>query len=276
MHFHRFEGRRKVRLDSISPEPPGSISKDDAKARFEELNEKLFNLQDLMWGARTHAVLLVLQGRDAAGKDGSVSHVVGALNPRGVRVTSFGVPTEEELQHDFLWRVHRVTPRLGEFGIFNRSHYEDVLVVRVKDLQPRKVWKERYAMINSFERALTSGHTIVLKYFLHISKKEQEERLLAREKDPHEAWKLNLEDWRERDQWEEFTAAYEDVIAKCAAPEAPWIVVPANARWYRNLVIAETLREALEPYQSGWRKTLREQGRLKRHDIERWREKHGG
>jgi PPK2 family polyphosphate:nucleotide phosphotransferase len=214
---------------------------------------------------------MVLQGRDAAGKDGAVKHVVGALNPRGVRVTSFGVPTPLELQHDFLWRIHKCAPATGEVAIFNRSHYEDVLVVRVKKLVPRPTWKERYDLINAFERTLAQGNCIILKYFLHITEEEQEKRLLAREKDPNGAWKLNVEDWKERDLWDEFTAAYEDAIGRCAARQAPWIVVPANAKWYRDLVIAESLAAALRPYRKRWRKTLDEEGRLGRRDLKEWR-----
>jgi PPK2 family polyphosphate:nucleotide phosphotransferase len=250
------------------------MTKSDAKDRFEELNEELFGLQDLLWGARTHSVLMVLQGRDAAGKDGAVKHVVGALNPRGVSVTSFGVPTQEELRHDFLWRVHKRTPGKGEVGIFNRSHYEDVLVVRVKKLVPRPVWKERFELINAFERALAQGNCIILKYFLHITEDEQERRLLAREKNPNDAWKLNVEDWKERDLWDEFTAAYEDAIGKCADKHAPWIVVPANAKWYRNLVMAESLAAAMRPFRKQWRRTLDEQGKLVRRDLKAWREQH--
>lgn len=271
MHFQRYEGSSKPRLDEISREPPDGMKKQHARERFEELNEELFALQDLLWGARTHSVLMVLQGRDAAGKDGAVKQVVGALNPRGIAVTSFGVPTTEELRHDFLWRVQKRTPGKGEVGIFNRSHYEDVLVVRVKKLVPKPVWKERYDLINAFESTLVQSNCIVLKYFLHISMEEQEKRLLAREKDPNDAWKLNLEDWKERELWDEFTVAYEDAIGKCATKQAPWIVVPANAKWYRNLVMAESLAAAMRPYRKEWRRTLDEQGKLVRRDLVEWR-----
>ena len=277
MHFHRFdEPRAKVKLDGISTEPPKGVHKHEARERFEKLNEELFGLQDLMWGAKTHSVLMVLQGRDAAGKDGAVKHVVGALNPRGVRVTSFGVPSEEERRHDFLWRIHRHAPATGEVAIFNRSHYEDVLVVRVKKLAPHAVWKERFALINAFEETLVSGNCILLKYFLHISRAEQEERLLAREKDPNDAWKLNVEDWRDRERWDEYTKAYEDVIAKCSAKDAPWIVVPADAKWYRNLVMAESLAEAMRPLRKQWQATLDEQGKLVRKDLRAWRKSQNG
>ena len=275
MRFHRYDAPSKPKLDEISPEPPDGMKKHQAKERFDELNQELFALQDLLWGARTHSVLMVLQGRDAAGKDGAVKHVVGALNPRGVSVTSFGVPTQEELQHDFLWRVHKRAPGAGEVAIFNRSHYEDVLVVRVKKMVPRPVWKERFDLIDAFERTLAQGNCIVLKYFLHITEDEQERRLLAREKDPNDAWKLNLEDWKERDLWDEFTAAYEDAIGKCAARHAPWIVVPANAKWYRNLVIAESLAAAMRPYRKRWRLTLDEEGKIVRRDLKEWRASHG-
>jgi PPK2 family polyphosphate:nucleotide phosphotransferase len=271
MRFYRFNEPSRIKLDEIPTEPGDGVGKSDAKERFDELNEELFGLQDLMWGAKTHSVLIVLQGRDAAGKDGAIKHVVGALNPRGVMVTSFGVPTLEERQHDFLWRVHRHAPRAGEFGIFNRSHYEDVLVVRVKKLAPRPVWKERYALINAFERALAQGNCIVLKYFLHITEEEQEKRLLAREKDLNDAWKLNLEDWKDRALWDEYTQAYEDAIGKCAAKQAPWIIVPADAKWYRNLVIAESVAAALRPFRKEWRNTLDQQGKLMRRDLKAWR-----
>src|SRR5919108_114547 len=167
----------KVRLDDISTRPPKKTQKAEAHARFDELNDELFTLQDLMWGAKTHSLLIVLQGRDGAGKDGTVKHVVGGLNPRGVSVISFGVPSEEELRHDFLWRVHLRTPRLGEVSIFNRSHYEDVLVVRVHDLVKKSVWKARYAHINDFESVLAEQGCIILKFFLHISPEEQDQRI---------------------------------------------------------------------------------------------------
>ena len=271
MEFHRFDEPGKVKLADISEEPPDGVSKHEAKQRVEKLSEEIFELQDWMWGARTHALLIVLQGRDAAGKDGAVKHMSGALNPRGVVVTSFGVPTEEEREHDFLWRVHRHAPRAGRVAVFNRSHYEDVLVVRVKELAPKPVWKERYELINAFERTLAAANTIILKFFLHISKDEQKERLLARERDPADAWKLSVEDWKERQLWDDFTEAYEDAIGRCASADAPWIVVPANSKWYRDLVVVEAVAEALRPHRKEWRKTLDDQGRVLRKDVQEWR-----
>ena len=261
----------KVRLDKISTRPPGKIDKAAAKSRFEELNEELFVLQDLLWGARTHSLLMVLQGRDAAGKDGTVKHLSGGLNPRGMRVESFAKPTEEELRHDFLWRVHLRTPRLGEVGIFNRSHYEDVLVVRVDHLVKKSLWKLRYGHINDFEALLAEQGCILLKFFLHISPEEQEQRLLARENDPINAWKLSVQDWKDREKWDEYTEAYQDVISRCAAPHAPWMVVPSDAKWFRNLAVAEALVDALRPYRKEWLATLDRRGKVSRAELEAFR-----
>jgi PPK2 family polyphosphate:nucleotide phosphotransferase len=246
----------KVRLDDLSAEPPKGMTREKAEPRLAELGEELFALQDEMFASKGSSVLVVLQGRDTAGKDGTIKHVAGYLNPRGVSVVSFGVPTAEEREHDFLWRVHRHTPRLGEFALFNRSHYEDVLVVRVHELVPKALWKARYGHIADFEALLAQQGTIVLKYLLHITKREQKERLLEREKDPKNAWKLNPNDWKERDYWDEYTEAYEDAISRTAAKHAPWMVVPANAKWYRNLVIAESIVEALRAHRKGWRRKL--------------------
>jgi PPK2 family polyphosphate:nucleotide phosphotransferase len=248
----------KVRLDRISAEPPKGITREEAEPRLEALGRELFELQDELFGARAASVLVVLQGRDGAGKDGSIKHVAGYLNPRGVSVASFGVPSAEERSHDFLWRVHRHAPRLGEFAIFNRSHYEDVLVVRVHRLAPKDSWTKRFGHIADFEALLAEQGTLVLKYFLHITKDEQKERLREREKDPLTAWKLNVNDWKERDYWDDYTEAYEEAISKTAAKHAPWIVVPANAKWYRNLVIAESIVEALRPHRKDWRRKLEE------------------
>jgi PPK2 family polyphosphate:nucleotide phosphotransferase len=261
----------KVDLEGISAEPPKGASKEEARERLAALGEEMFELQDAMWGAKINAVMVVLQGRDSAGKDGAIKNVAGFLNPRGVNVVSFGVPTLEERQHDFLWRVHRHAPRLGEFAIFNRSHYEDVLVVRVHDLAPKSLWKERYGHIADFEELLAEHGTIVLKYFLHITKKEQEKRLLEREEDPKTAWKLSINDWKERDYWDDYTRAYEDAISETAAKHAPWIVVPANAKWYRNLVIAESIVGALREHRKDWEKKLEQMGKAAKAEIEAYR-----
>ena len=263
----------KVRLDALSAEPPKGMTREKAEKRLVSLGQELFDLQDAMYGAKVNSVLVVLQGRDSAGKDGSIKHVVGCLNPRGVNVVSFGAPTTEERHHDFLWRVHRHAPRLGEFSIFNRSHYEDVLVARVRGLVPKKLWKERFGHIVDFEELLAEHGTIVLKYFLHITKKEQKQRLLEREKAPETAWKLNPNDWRERDYWDDYTEAYEDVISRTAAAHAPWTVVPANSKWYRNLVIAESIVDALRDHRKGWEKKLNEMGKAGKAELAAYRAK---
>jgi PPK2 family polyphosphate:nucleotide phosphotransferase len=166
------------------------------------------------------------------------------------------VPTEEELAHDFLWRVHRVTPQRGMIGVFNRSHYEDVLVVRVHDLVPEQVWKKRYRMINDFEHMLAASNTIILKFFLHISREEQEQRLLEREQEMAKAWKLSAGDWRERERWDAYMAAYEDALAECSTKHAPWQIVPADRKWFRNYAVASTIVEALREYKGEWLETL--------------------
>jgi PPK2 family polyphosphate:nucleotide phosphotransferase len=261
----------KVNLGDIDESPPRGITREEAAKELSALGEELFGLQDLLWGARTHSVLVVLQGRDSAGKDGAIKHVVGFLNPRGVHVVSFGVPTDEEREHDFLWRVHRHAPRKGEFSIFNRSHYEDILVVRVHDLCPKELWGERFGHIRDFEELLVEHNTIVLKFFLHISKDEQKKRLLDREKDPRTAWKLNAGDWRDREKWREYTDAYEDAISKTSTKHAPWIVVPSDTKWYRNLCVARAIVEELRPYKKVWQDKLDEVGRKKKAELDAYR-----
>lgn len=236
----------KLRLDKIPTAPPGGITKEKARKRFAALEAELFELQDALWGAKANSVLVVLQGRDSAGKDGAIKHVAGCLNPRGVSVVSFGVPTDEERAHDFLWRVHRHAPRLGEFAIFNRSHYEDVLVVRVHGLVPAPVWQARYEQINAFERHLSQNSVTILKFCLHISRDEQRKRLLARLADPHKNWKFNANDLRERTLWDEYTGAYRDALARTGTAWAPWYVVPADRKPVRDLLIAEVVLATLE------------------------------
>ena len=246
MRFHRYDAPSKVKLDEISTEPPDGMKKHEAKERFDALNEELFDLQDLLWGARTHSVLMVLQGRDAAGKDGAVKHVVGALNPRGIAVTSFGVPTEQERRHDFLWRVHKRAPRAGEVAIFNRSHYEDVLVVRVRKLVPHSVWSKRYDLINDFEKILAQNGTRILKFFLHISREEQLARFAERLQDPARNWKISESDYTERDLWDDYIAAFQDAMEATSTKHAPWFVIPVNHKWARNLAVSRIVVESLE------------------------------
>jgi len=253
---------KKVSLDAIPTEPPKRFDRKTAEEKLAALDEELGTLQELMWGARKHSVLLILQGRDTSGKDGTIKRVAGAFNPRGVHVVSFGVPTPEEAEHDFLWRIHRHAPRKGEVAIFNRSQYEDVLVARVHRLVKEPLWKARYEHINDFEALLVQHGCIVLKVFLHISKREQRKRLLEREQDPTKAWKLDPNDWAERKHWKAYTKAYEDAFARCASTGAPWHIVPADSKTYRNLVVAEALADALRPYRERWIQALTEKGRL--------------
>lgn len=265
------EPGKKIDLSDIDPGPPKNITKEEAQGKLKELSSELFELQDLLWGAKTHSMLIVLQGRDAAGKDGAIKNVAGAFNPRGTNVVSFGVPTPEEREHDFLWRVHRHAPRRGEIAIFNRSHYEDVIVVRVHELVPKTLWKERYDHINDFEELLAEHNTIVLKFFLHISKAEQEKRLIEREKDPKTAWKLNANDWKEREKWGDFSDAYEEVFERCSAKHAPWHLVPADSKWYRNLVVAEAVRDALKPHKKAWQEKLQKDGLVREAELAQFR-----
>jgi PPK2 family polyphosphate:nucleotide phosphotransferase len=223
-----------------------------AKAELEILGAELSELQELLAAAQHHSLLVVLQGMDASGKADTIFQVLSQVNPQGCEVHSFKAPTLRELSHDFLWRVHRVAPGRGVISIFNRSHYEDVLVVRVHNLVPEKVWSQYYAAIHDFEDLLAQNDTILLKFYLHISNEEQERRLLARQQDKTDAWKLSAADWAERKYWDDYQEAYEDALSKCSTDEAPWYIVPANKKWYRNLLVARTLVHTLRPYKAQW------------------------
>ncbi len=271
MYAHRVAPGVRVRLPDIDPDANGGLTKEEGRARFAELNAELDVMQEELYAAGIHALLLILQGMDTAGKDGAIRNVMLNLNPQGCRVESFKVPTEEELAHDFLWRVHKVVPRKGMVGVFNRSHYEDVLVVRVHALVPETVWRARYDQINAFERLLADTGTIIVKCFLHISKEEQEQRLLAREKDVTKAWKLSAGDWRERERWSDYMAAYEEALTRCSTEYAPWYIIPANRKWYRDLAISEALVETLRPYRDDWRRALDAMSRARRAELEAFR-----
>lgn len=248
---------------------PGFTAKQSDRASAEQelqnLGKELDELQEFLTAAQHHSLLMVLQGMDTSGKDGTIRHVFSHVNPQGCQVTSFKEPTKEELLHDFLWRVHKVTPAKGMMGIFNRSHYEDVLIARVHNLVPKEVWSRRYKAINDFEHLLTQNGTIILKFFLHISNDEQEKRLLAREQDKDKAWKLSASDWAERKYWNDYQQAYEDAISQCSTNEAPWYIVPANHKWYRNLAIAHTLVHTMRQYKDEWKAQLEARGQ---HELE--------
>ncbi|HZO88942.1 MAG TPA: PPK2 family polyphosphate kinase [Chthonomonadaceae bacterium] len=258
--LERLDGSRKIKLKELDSDEHGGLNRKEAEARTEALGKELAELQDLLFAAQETPLLIVLQGLDTSGKDGTIRHVMGYMNPQSCRVASFKVPTPAEIAHDFLWRIHAETPAKGRTVIFNRSHYEDVLVVRVHHLVPPEVWKRRYEYINHFERLLADSGTIILKFFLHISKDEQEQRLREREKDPTKAWKLSAEDWKERELWDDYQEAYEDALNKCATPHAPWYVVPANHKWFRNIAIAETLVTTLRPRRDNWMRRLEQMG----------------
>jgi PPK2 family polyphosphate:nucleotide phosphotransferase len=219
-----------------------SESKDDLRRNVEQLQ----GLQQVLWAEGKHSLLIVLQAMDAGGKDGTIKHVMRGVNPQGCQVTSFKVPTKEELAHDYLWRIHKATPRRGYIGIFNRSHYEDVLVVRVHNLVPEVVWRERYEQINHFERLLADTGTTILKFFLHTSKDEQKKRFEERLVDPTKNWKFSMGDVEERGYWNDYMQAYEEALSRCSTPWAPWYIIPANRKWYRNLVISQIIVETLE------------------------------
>jgi len=246
----------KVDLASIDPNANGGLNKDEGEARIAELAKELDELEDLMFFAGKHSMLLVLQGMDTSGKDGTIRFLFQHMNAPSAKVASFKVPTPIERAHDFLWRVHSQTPGAGEWVIFNRSHYEDVLVVRVHELVPKSVWSRRYDHINAFEAVVAEANTIIVKCFLHIDKDEQEARLLAREQEVEKSWKLSVGDWKEREFWDDYQAAYEDALSKCSTEIAAWHVIPANRKWFRNLAILELLVETLRPYQAGWLESL--------------------
>ena len=255
-YAHQVTGRRKIKLKDFDPDDDDGLERAEAEEKSAQLIAQLVELQELLYAARQTSVLIVLQGRDTSGKDGAIGHVTGPLNAQGCDVASFKVPTEEELAHDFLWRVHAQTPARGHIRIFNRSHYEDVLVARVRKLVPEQVWRARYEHINHFEQLLADADTVILKFYLHISKAEQEKRLLEREQDRTKFWKLSVGDWQEREYWNAYTKAYEDAINRCSTASAPWHIVPANKKWFRNLAVAEAIVEALKPYRKKWLERL--------------------
>ena len=236
----------KVRLADIDPNATHGREKSASAAELQKGLDRLTSLQDRLWAEQKHPVLIVLQGIDAAGKDGSVNHVMSAFNPMGCAVTSFKVPTPIELAHDYLWRTHQRVPGKGEIAIFNRSHYEEVLVVRVHDIVPKKVWQKRYAQINAFEKLLTSSGTTIIKFFLLIDRDEQKARLQSRIDDPTKNWKFKLGDLAERKLWDDCMAAYEDALSRCSTAAAPWYVIPANRNWFRNLAIADIVADHLD------------------------------
>lgn len=238
---------KKPRLSKRSTDEKGRFKdKEEAIAAARENLARLDELQEVLYASGSASVLIVLQAMDAGGKDGTIEFVFSGINPQGCHVTSFKVPSEEEKAHDYLWRVHHAAPARGMIGIFNRSHYESVLVERVKKIAPEKAWSKRYRHINEFERLLADEGTLILKFFLHISKEEQKERLKARLADPRKHWKFNPGDLEERKLWDDYMDAFEEAIEKTSTEHAPWFVVPADRKWYRNWVISDVVVRAME------------------------------
>lgn len=242
----RIDPGAKVKLADVDPRETYGRTKDDAAKALAEARERLASLHDRFWADGRHRLLVVLQGIDTSGKGGTIEHAMGALHPAGVRVKGFGVPTPVELAHDYLWRVHEHVPGNGEIVIFDRSHYEDVLVVRVRELAPKARWSRRFEQINAFERLLVDEGTTIVKCYLHISKDEQRDRLQARLDDPDKRWKFRMGDLEERKRWDDYMAAYQDVLTKCSTSWAPWYLVPADRKWFRNLAVTEILIDVLE------------------------------
>ena len=226
--------------------------KDAARERLEVLRDELTEFQERLWAESAQSLLIVLQALDGGGKDGLIRKVITAFNPQGTRVTGFGVPSDEELRHDYLWRVHAATPGNGRIGVFNRSHYEDVLVVRVNELVPKAVWSQRYDQINAFEAHLAANRTRIVKLFLHISRDEQRQRFQKRLDDPEKRWKWDANDLETRTKWDDYQAAYTDALARCSTDDAPWFVIPADNKWYRDLAAAEILAETARSMDPQW------------------------
>ena len=236
----------RIKMADRDPSDTHGFAKADADAHLEKNLARLSVLQYLLYAEARRGLLVVLQGIDAGGKDGTIRHVMTGLNPQGVRVTSFKVPEGAEKRHDYLWRVHSAVPEFGQIGIFNRSHYEDVLVVRVHSLVPKSVWKKRYGQINDFERMLTDNGIRIVKFLLYIDKEEQAKRFRERIEDKTKNWKFSPADLKEREYWDQYIAAYEDMLRQCSTKYAPWYVIPANKKWFRNLAVSQILRDELE------------------------------
>lgn len=221
-------------------------NKESSEADLKYQRDRIVALQERLWAEHRQSLLIVLQATDTGGKDGTIRHVFDGVNPQGCSVVSFKQPSPEELDHDFLWRIHAQTPGKGVITVFNRSHYEDVLVVRVHETVPEKIWKARFGQINAFEELLVANHTRVLKFFLHISRDEQKERLQSRLDDPEKRWKFNTSDLGDRERWDDFQIAFADAIEKCSTKDAPWHIIPSDHKWFRNVTIAKTVADTLE------------------------------
>jgi PPK2 family polyphosphate:nucleotide phosphotransferase len=239
--------KKNVHLTDYDPAyTAGFANEQEIQEPLEKDLKRMYELQEVLYAGASQSLLIVLQGMDAGGKDGTITHVFRGLNPAGVQVAAFKKPNDDDLKHDFLWRIHQCTPPKGLIGVFNRSHYEDVLIVRVHGLVPKKVWKKRYDQINNFEALLVESGTTILKFFLYISREEQERRLEDRLREPNKHWKFNPADLQERQLWDDYMEAYEAVFDRCNTTHAPWYIVPAIHKWYRNYIVTRTIVEAME------------------------------
>lgn len=246
LNEYRINPGSKVNLKDLATQDDGGIDKEEGRRELAKLQERMTELQEKLYAEARQAILVVFQAMDTGGKDSTIRSVMTPLNPFGVRVVAFKAPNDTELHHDFLWRIHENTPRFGHIHVFNRSHYEDVLIVRVKNLVPEKRWKARYEHINHFEKLLHDEGTRIVKFFLHITKEYQKERLLKRLANPAKHWKFNPDDLAERERWGDYQEAYEEALERCSTEHAPWYVIPGETRWYRDLLVARVLVETLE------------------------------
>ncbi len=253
MHITRVDGSMPIRLEDVDPDGTGEYaSKEEARALLKVQRKRMRAAQERLYAEGEQSLLVILQATDTGGKDGTIRNVFKGVNPQGCRVWSFGVPTSEEASHDVLWRYHRRAPARGMIGVFNRSHYEEVLAVRVRGIAPETTWRSHYPEIRNFEELLVNNRTRILKFFLHISRDEQRKRLQDRLDEPTKHWKFRNGDLEDRALWDEYQVAFEDAINECATPRAPWFVVPANRKWYRNLVVARTIADTMEDMDPQW------------------------
>jgi PPK2 family polyphosphate:nucleotide phosphotransferase len=255
---------KAFKLSKIDPDDRGKFRhSDEAAGEVEKNLEALDHLQEVLYAQAKYALLIVFQAMDAGGKDGAIEHIFSGVNPQGCSVASFKVPSHLELAHDYLWRYHMAVPRKGMIGIFNRSHYESVLVERVKGIAPKKVWRKRYDQINNFESMLAAENTVILKFFLHISKDEQRDRLQARLDEPDKNWKFDPNDLVERKRWDDYMDAFEDAVTNCSTPEAPWYVIPSNRKWFRNWAISDIIVRKMKELPLEYPKAVEDLGKYK-------------
>jgi PPK2 family polyphosphate:nucleotide phosphotransferase len=253
----------KIRLKDFYPDYSAGLDKDKTKEKTAKYAKQLDDLQRLLYANSRHAVLLLFQGMDASGKDGAIRSVLHSVNPAGVETANFKVPSAEERAHDFLWRIHKAVPRYGNIGVFNRSHYEAVLVERVLEIVPQNVWEKRYEQIVAFERFLAANHVVLLKFFLHISKQEQAERFRERLANPHKNWKFSRGDLSTRARWNDYANAYEDMLNATSHKDAPWHIVPADRNWYRDYVVAHTVVRAIDGVKMKWPKPTEDLSKIR-------------